>query len=44
VRIAVGKKGLADGKAEWKLRSAKEFSLVPVNELAEKLTSFYGRS
>ncbi len=44
VRIAVGKKGLVEGKAEWKLRKDKEFSLVPTAELAQKLAIFYGRS
>jgi prolyl-tRNA synthetase len=45
VRIAVGKKGLADGgKAEWKLRKDKEFSLVPTGELGRRLLDFYGRT
>jgi prolyl-tRNA synthetase len=44
VRVAVGKKGLAEGKAEWKLRSEKEFALVPVSDLAAKLKAFYDRS
>jgi prolyl-tRNA synthetase len=33
IRIAVGKKGLAEGKAEFKLRGAKDFELVPFGEL-----------
>jgi prolyl-tRNA synthetase len=36
VRIAVGKKGLAEGKAEWKLRDSKEVTLVPFAEVAAK--------
>jgi len=43
VRVAVGKKGLADGgRAEWKLRSEKEFTMVATAELTGKLRSFYG--
>ncbi len=34
VRIAVGKKGLAGGNVEWKLRSSKQFELVPLGEVA----------
>jgi prolyl-tRNA synthetase len=36
VRIAVGRKGLAEGKVEWKLRSGKDVTLVPVGEVAAK--------
>ena len=36
VRIAVGKKGLAEGKAEWKLRGSKQVELVPLAEVAAK--------
>ncbi len=36
LRIAVGKKGLAQGAVEWKLRSGKEVSLVPVGEVEAK--------
>jgi prolyl-tRNA synthetase len=36
IRIAVGKKGLADGKVEWKLRGGKAVELVPVAEVAAK--------
>jgi prolyl-tRNA synthetase len=36
IRIAVGKKGLADGKAEWKLRGSKQVELVPLAEVAPK--------
>jgi prolyl-tRNA synthetase len=40
VRIAVGKKGLAEGKVEWKLRSGKAFELVPVGEVAAKAAAY----
>jgi prolyl-tRNA synthetase len=33
IRIAVGKKGLAEGKAELKLRGTKEFELVALGDL-----------
>jgi prolyl-tRNA synthetase len=36
IRIAVGRKGLAEGKAEWKLRGSREVELVPVGEVARK--------
>jgi prolyl-tRNA synthetase len=36
IRIAVGKKGLAEGKAEWKLRGEKQVELVPLGEVAAK--------
>jgi prolyl-tRNA synthetase len=36
VRIAVGKKGLAEGKVEWKLRGEKAIELVPLGEVAAK--------
>ncbi len=36
IRIAVGKKGLAQGKIEWKLRSSRQVELVPLAEVAEK--------
>jgi prolyl-tRNA synthetase len=47
VRVAVGKKGLAEGgpqggQAEWKLRSEKQFTMVALSELTGKLRSFYG--
>ena len=34
IRIAVGKKGLAEGKVEWKPRVGKEVTLVPIGEVA----------
>jgi prolyl-tRNA synthetase len=33
LRIAVGKKGLAEGKVEWKLRRGKQVDLVPLADL-----------
>jgi prolyl-tRNA synthetase len=33
LRIAVGKKGLAEGKVEWKLRRGKQVDLVPLGEV-----------
>jgi prolyl-tRNA synthetase len=38
IRISVGKKGLAEGKVEWKLRSwaGKQVELVPLGEVAAK--------
>jgi prolyl-tRNA synthetase len=36
VRIAVGKKGLAEGKVEWKLRRGKEVTLVPLSEVGAR--------
>ncbi len=36
VRVAVGKKGLAEGKVEWKLRGTKDVELVPAGELRAK--------
>jgi prolyl-tRNA synthetase len=36
IRIAVGKKGLAGGQVEWKLRSSKAVELVPLAEVAGK--------
>jgi prolyl-tRNA synthetase len=36
IRISVGKKGLAEGKAEWKLRGGKQVELVPLGEVAAR--------
>ena len=33
LRIAVGKKGLADGRVEWKARGAKDLELVALHEV-----------
>jgi len=37
IRIAIGKKGLAEGKVEWKLRSNKEIEMIPVDEVIKKV-------
>ncbi len=37
IRIAIGKKGLAENKVEWKLRSSKEIEMVPIAEVAERV-------
>jgi prolyl-tRNA synthetase len=36
IRIAVGKKGLAEGKAELKLRGQKDAELVPLADVAAR--------
>jgi prolyl-tRNA synthetase len=36
IRIAVGKKGLSEGKVEWKLRGGSTVELVPLAEVAGK--------
>ncbi|HEY0840655.1 MAG TPA: proline--tRNA ligase [Vulgatibacter sp.] len=37
IRISVGKKALAQGAVEWKLRDGSEVELVPLAELTEKV-------
>jgi len=36
LRVAIGKKGLAEGKVEWKPRGGKDVELVPMGEVVEK--------
>ena len=36
LRIAVGKRGLAEGKVEWKRRGTKDVALVPLGEIGAK--------
>jgi prolyl-tRNA synthetase len=36
LRLAVGKRGLAEGKVEWKLRRSKSVELLPVDEVERK--------
>jgi prolyl-tRNA synthetase len=43
VRVAIGKKTLAEASVEWKLRRDKDFSLVKTGEVAAKLKGFYGK-
>jgi prolyl-tRNA synthetase len=42
IRIAVGKKGLAEGKAEFKLRDEKDAVLVPLAEVAARARTLVG--
>jgi len=37
IRIAIGKKGLAEGKVEWKLRGGKEIEMVPAEDVAGRV-------
>jgi prolyl-tRNA synthetase len=37
IRIAVGKKGLANGQVEWKLRAGGAVELVPVGEVVRRV-------
>lgn len=41
VRIALGKKGLANGQVEWKLRSEKEMTMVNLSDVVSKVREFY---
>ncbi len=36
LRVSVGKKGLAEGKVEWKPRRSKEVELVPLRDLGRR--------
>jgi prolyl-tRNA synthetase len=36
LRISVGRRGLAEGKVEWKLRSSPQVELVPLGEVAAR--------
>ncbi|WP_242393985.1 proline--tRNA ligase [Anaeromyxobacter oryzisoli] len=44
IRIAVGKKGLAKGQVEWKLRAGGAVELVPVAEAARKAAALVAAS
>ncbi|MDR3000254.1 MAG: proline--tRNA ligase [Fibromonadaceae bacterium] len=37
IRIAIGKKGLAEGKVEWKLRGNKEMEMVPIVDVVKRV-------
>src|SRR5436190_3795972 len=39
LRIAVGKKGLAEGKVEWKERGAKDLELVPLGDVVGRTSA-----
>ncbi|MCQ2089051.1 MAG: proline--tRNA ligase [Fibrobacter sp.] len=41
VRIAIGKKGLANGEVEWKFRNEKEFTMVKVEEVVAKAKAYF---
>jgi prolyl-tRNA synthetase len=41
VRLAISKKTLVDGSAEWKLRKDKDFSLMPIATLSGRLKAHY---
>lgn len=41
VRIAIGKKGLANQEVEWKLRCDKEMQMVKLAEVVEKVKAYY---
>ena len=36
IRIAVGRRGLAEGKVEWKRRGTKDVELVPLGEVVRR--------
>lgn len=44
VRLAVSKKTLAEGAAEWKLRKDKDFTLIPVSTALGRVRAHYGRN
>src|SRR3989449_4710521 len=39
LRIAVGKKGLAEGKVEWKMRGANDVDLIALTEVVARAQS-----
>ncbi|MDO4947847.1 MAG: proline--tRNA ligase [Fibrobacter sp.] len=41
VRIAIGKKGLANGEVEWKFRNEKEFTMVKVEDVVAKAKEYF---
>ncbi len=43
LRIAIGKKGLAQGAVEWKPRSEKNFEMVKVEDVVNKVKEFYAK-
>jgi len=43
LRIAVGRKALAEGKVEWKRRGTKDVELVPLGEVAGKAAALIAR-
>ncbi len=43
IRVAVGKKTLAEGAVEWKLRKDKEHTLIPLAAALDRLKAHYGK-
>lgn len=41
IRIALGKKGLANGQVEWKPRAEKEMTMVNLSDVVEKVKAFF---
>ncbi|MCF0224720.1 MAG: proline--tRNA ligase [Fibrobacter sp.] len=41
VRIAIGKKGLANGEVEWKFRNEKEFTMVKLQDVVAKAKEYF---
>lgn len=41
VRIAIGKKGLANGEVEWKLRSKKDIEMVKLENVVNKAKAYF---
>jgi prolyl-tRNA synthetase len=39
LRLAIGKRGLADGKLEWKLRGQRDVELVPLADIAARVAT-----
>ena len=42
IRIAVGKRGLADGNVEWKQRGEKDVAMVAIGEVASRAAALIG--
>jgi prolyl-tRNA synthetase len=42
IRIAVGKRGLADGKIEWKLRGDSQVEMVALGDVAARVAARLG--
>jgi prolyl-tRNA synthetase len=43
LRIAVGKRGLADGKVEWKLRRDSHVDMVTIGDVVARASALLGR-
>ncbi len=41
IRIAISTKTLANSQCEWKIRGEKDFNLIPLEEVQEKVQLFY---